>query len=318
MRNHSATHLLHAALRQILGKHVTQKGSLVAADRLRFDFSHAQALDDGEVTKIEQLTNKVILENTQTRIELMSLDKAMESGAMSLFGEKYDSEVRVLNIGADFSTELCGGTHVMQTGDIGLFKILSETGIAAGVRRIEAVTGQGAMAWVNESESLLNSIAKILKSDRDSVESRLEIMLERSRKLEKEVDQLKSRLASSAGDDMVNDAVEIAGIKVLAKHLDGADPKTLRETVDQLKDKLGSSALVLATVKNKKVSLVAGVSKDTTDKIKAGELVNFVAQQVGGKGGGRADMAQAGGNDPDRLDAALASVPDWIKEQIES
>ncbi len=318
MRNHSATHLLHAALRKILGKHVTQKGSLVAADRLRFDFSHPEALSEGEVRKIEQLTNQTILENAQTQIDLMSLDEAMESGAMSLFGEKYDSEVRVLNIGAGFSTELCGGTHVSHSGDIGLFKIISETGIAAGVRRIEAVSGQGALAWVDENESRLNRIAKTLKSDRESIESRLEIILERSRKLEKEIDQLKSKMASSAGDDMLNDAIEIGGIMVLAKYLEGADPKTLRETVDQLKNKLGTAALVLATVKDEKVSLVAGVSADTTNRIKAGELVNFVAQQVGGKGGGRADMAQAGGNDPGQLDAALTSVSDWVKQQIES
>jgi alanyl-tRNA synthetase len=248
----------------------------------------------------------------------MTLDEAMESGAMSLFGEKYDSEVRVLNIGAGFSTELCGGTHVSHSGDIGLFKIISETGIAAGVRRIEAVTGQGALGWVDESESRLNRIAKTLKSDRENIESRLEIVLERSRKLEKEVEQLKSKLASSAGDDMASDAEEINGIMVLAKHLDGADPKTLRETVDQLKNKLGTAALVLATVKEGKVSLVAGVSKDATDRIKAGELVNFVAQQVGGKGGGRADMAQAGGSDPAGLDSALASVSDWVKQQINS
>lgn len=316
VRNHSATHLLHAALRQILGKHVTQKGSLVAADRLRFDFSHPQALGADELQKIEQLTNSIILENTQTIVELMSMDKAMDSGAMSLFGEKYEDEVRVLNIGSGFSTELCGGTHVLSTGDIGLYKIISETGIAAGVRRIEAVTGQGALAWVNENESRFGRIAKILKSDRDGVESRLALILERSRKLEKEIDQLKSRLASSAGDELASDAVDIAGVKVLAKHLDGADPKTLRETVDQLKNKLGSAALVLATVKDRKVSLVAGVSNDATDKIKAGELVNFVAQQVGGKGGGRADMAQAGGNDPGKLEAALASVPDWVSQKI--
>ena len=316
VRNHSATHLLHAALRQILGKHVTQKGSLVAADRLRFDFSHPQALGADELQKIEQLTNSIILENAQTSVELMSMDKAMDSGAMSLFGEKYEDEVRVLKIGSGFSTELCGGTHVLSTGDIGLFKIISETGIAAGVRRIEAVTGQGALAWVNENESRLGRIAKILKSDRDGVESRLALMLERSRKLEKEIDQLKSRLASTAGDELASDAVDIAGVKVLAKHLDGADPKTLRETVDQLKNKLGSAALVLATVKDKKVSLVAGVSNDATDKIKAGELVNFVAQQVGGKGGGRADMAQAGGNEPGKLEAALASVPDWVSQKI--
>jgi len=318
MRNHSATHLLHAALRQVLGKHVTQKGSLVAADRLRFDFSHPESVSDDELKKIELLCNNVILDNAQTQVDLMTLDEAMESGAMSLFGEKYDSEVRVLNIGAGFSTELCGGTHVMHTGDIGLLKILSETGIAAGVRRIEAVTGKGSLAWVDESDSRLNRIAGTLKTDRDNMESRLELVLERSRKLEKEVDQLKSKLASSAGDDMANDAQEISGTMVLARHLDGADPKTLRETVDQLKNKLGKSVVVLATVKDDKVSLVAGVSQDATDKVKAGELVNFVAQQVGGKGGGRADMAQAGGNDASGLNPALSSVYEWVKERINS
>ncbi len=316
VRNHSATHLLHAALRQVLGKHVTQKGSLVAADRLRFDFSHPEAVSPDELHKIEQLTNSVILENAKSSVELMTLEKAMDSGAMSLFGEKYEEQVRVVNIGNSFSTELCGGTHILNSGDIGLFKIISETGIAAGVRRIEAVSGQGALVWVDENEFRLNRIAKILKSDREGIEARLALMLERSRKLEKEVDQLKSRLASSAGDDMATDAVEIAGLKVLAKHLDGADPKTLRETVDQLKNKLGSAVLVLATVENGKVSLVAGVSKAATDKVKAGELVNFVARQVGGKGGGRADMAQAGGNDPGKLEEALASVPDWVAQQI--
>lgn len=318
VRNHSATHLLHAALRKVLGKHVTQKGSLVAADRLRFDFSHPDALADEELGKIEALVNSVILENAQTGVEVMSLDRAMESGAMSLFGEKYADEVRVLSISDGFSTELCGGTHVNRAGDIGLFKILAETGIAAGVRRIEAVSGPGAMAWVRENEARIERVAKLLKSDKDGIETRLESVLERSRKLEKEIEQLKSRLASSAGDDMASEASEINGIKVLAQHLEGADPKTLRETVDQLKNKLGTSALVLATVKDDKVSLVAGVSKDATDRIKAGELVNFVAGQVGGKGGGRPDMAQAGGNQPENLGKALAAVPEWVKQQLNS
>ncbi|NKB37990.1 MAG: alanine--tRNA ligase [Gammaproteobacteria bacterium] len=318
VRNHSATHLLHEALRHVLGKHVSQKGSLVAADRLRFDFAHPQAVSDDELGKIEQLTNSIILGNSSTGVELMALDKAMESGAMSLFGEKYDEEVRVLSIGDGFSTELCGGTHVRASGDIGLFKIISETGIAAGVRRIEALTGRAALSWVDDNDRRLGRIASLLKADRESIESRIEITLDRSRKLEKEVEKLKSQLASSAGDDMASDALEIGGIKVLAKHLDGADPKTLRETVDQLKNKLGTAVLILATVKDGKVSLVAGVSKDSTDKIKAGELVNFVAQQVGGKGGGRPDMAQAGGSKPDALAAALESVPDWIEKQLNS
>ena len=316
VRNHSATHLLHAALRQVLGKHVTQKGSLVAADRLRFDFSHPDGLSEEELAKIENLVNSVILENAETGVANMSLDAAMESGAMSLFGEKYADEVRVLNIGDGFSTELCGGTHVSRAGDIGLFKILSETGIAAGVRRIEAVSGNGALDWVRDNETRLARIAGLFKSEKEGIETRLESVLERSRKLEKEVEQLKSRLASSAGDDMASEAEDIDGIKVLARHLEGADPKTLRETVDQLKNKLGTAALVLATVKDDKVSLVAGVSKDACERVKAGDLVNFVAAQVGGKGGGRPDMAQAGGNQPEKLDAALQGVPGWVKEQL--
>ena len=316
VRNHSATHLLHAALRQVLGKHVTQKGSLVAADRLRFDFSHPDGLSEEELAKIESLVHSVILENAETGVANMSLDAAMESGAMSLFGEKYADEVRVLNIGDGFSTELCGGTHVSRAGDIGLFKILSETGIAAGVRRIEAVSGNGALDWVRDNETRLARIAGLLKSEKEGIETRLESVLERSRKLEKEVEQLKSRLASSAGDDMASEAEDIDGIKVLARHLEGADPKTLRETVDQLKNKLGTAALVLATVKDDKVSLVAGVSKDACERVKAGDLVNFVAAQVGGKGGGRPDMAQAGGNQPEKLDAALQGVPGWVREQL--
>ena len=316
IRNHSATHLLHAALRQVLGKHVSQKGSLVAPDRLRFDFSHPEPVTVKELLNLEAIVNKVILENQDTQVEEMSLDRAMESGAMSLFGEKYGEQVRVLTIGGSFSVELCGGTHVVRAGDIGLFKIISETGIAAGVRRIEAVTGEGALRWINENEKRLNHIADLLKSDRDSVESRLELLIDRSRKLEKEIEQLKSKLASSAGSEMLANSIDINGVKVLATSLEGADPKTLRETVDQLKNKLGTAAVVLATVNESKVSLIAGVTKDKTDQIKAGELVNFVAQQVGGKGGGRPDMAQAGGNDPSGLDAALAAVPEWVKQQL--
>jgi alanyl-tRNA synthetase len=240
----------------------------------------------------------------------------MQSGAMSLFGEKYDDTVRVLTIGGEFSVELCGGTHVPRAGDIGLFKILSETGIAAGVRRIEAVTGAGALQWVERVQSRLDNVAALLKADADSIESRLEQLVDRSRKLEKEVAQLKGKLASSAGDDMAGEAQDIGGIKVLARLLEGADPKSLRDTVDQLKNKLGTAAVVLATVEDTRISLVAGVTKDSTSRIKAGDLINFVAQQVGGKGGGRPDMAQAGGGDPDKLDAALASVPDWVRQQL--
>ena len=315
VRNHSATHLLHAALRNILGSHVTQKGSLVADDRLRFDFAHPEPLTREQLSTLEQTVNRQILVNLKTRVEEMPLEEALRSGAMSLFGEKYEETVRVLTIGGDFSIELCGGTHVRRAGDIGLFKIISETGIASGVRRIEAVTGEGALEWVETSETRLGEIARLLKADRDTVEAKLSQQLERARKLEKEVEQLKSKLASSAGDDMLSEAREINGIKVLAKSLEGADPKTLRDTVDQLKNKLGSAAVVLATVQGGKVSLVAGVTGDCTDRIKAGELVNHVARQVGGKGGGRADMAQAGGNDPAALAAALASVTEWVAGQ---
>ncbi|MCG8323877.1 MAG: alanine--tRNA ligase, partial [Thiotrichales bacterium] len=316
VRNHSATHLLHAALRAVLGEHVVQKGSLVAPDRLRFDFSHDQPLTEEELWKIESMVNQVILRNFPTRVEVMPLDKALESGAMSLFGEKYEAEVRVLTIGGNFSVELCGGTHVKRSGDIGLFKIINETGIAAGIRRIEAVSGYASMNLVNHYDRSLNGIAQQLKVDRDNVEPRLQQLLDKNRKLEKELEQFKSKLASSVGDDMAGQAVDVNGIKVIARHLENADPKTLRDTVDQLKNKLGSAALVLATVKDTKVSLVAGVTKDATASIKAGELVNFVAQQVGGKGGGRPDMAQAGGNDPAQLDAALAGVEDWVRERL--
>ena len=316
VRNHSATHLLHAALRYVLGEHVVQKGSLVAPDRLRFDFAHTQPLTEDEIKKIEWLVNHKILENVKTEINVMPLEDALKSGAMSLFGEKYQDTVRVLKIGGSFSSELCGGTHVHRTGDIGLMKIISESGIASGVRRIEAVTGEGALNWIEQNEHKLASISDLLKTDTDNVENKLGALLDRTKKLEKELEQIKSKLASSAGDDMVSEAVEINGVKVIARTLDGADPKTLRDTVDQLKNKLGTAALILATVEDNKVSLVAGVTKDTIHQIKAGELVNYVAQKVGGKGGGRPDLAQAGGNDPSGLPAALASVPDWIRQQL--
>lgn len=316
VRNHSATHLLHAALRKILGDHVQQKGSLVAPDRLRFDFSHPEPISSEQLHELERMVNSVILKNEAAQINVMPLEEAKQSGAMSLFGEKYEEEVRVLNIGDSFSIELCGGTHVTHSGDIGLFKIINETGIASGVRRVEAVTGRGAMSWVEQSDSQLDGLAALLKSDRESMVTKLTQQLDKTRQLEKELEQLKGKLASSAGDDMVSSAVEVNGIKVLAKYLETADPKSLRDTVDQLKNKLGSAALVLATVKDSKVSLVAGVTQDYTDQIKAGELVNFVAQQVGGKGGGRADMAQAGGNDPAGLDAALNGVEDWVRGQL--
>ncbi|MDX1823884.1 MAG: alanine--tRNA ligase [Thiohalomonadales bacterium] len=315
MLNHSATHLLHAALRLVLGEHVTQKGSLVEADRLRFDFSHFEPITPEQLAEIESLVNTQIRNNLAVETRIMSHQDAINSGAMALFGEKYGENVRVLSMG-DFSIELCGGTHVARTGDIGLFKIVSETGIAAGVRRIEAVTGQQALQWIRRGENQLQTIAAQLKTDRGAVQERVSQLLDRTRSLEKEVEQLKGKLASSQGDDLVNQAVDIQGVKVLAAQLEAADAKGLRDTLDQLKNKLGSSAIVLATVKGDKVSLVAGVSKDQTQTIKAGELVNQVAQQVGGKGGGRPDMAQAGGNQPQALPAALASVPDWVREKL--
>ncbi|GJM05954.1 MAG: alanine--tRNA ligase [marine bacterium B5-7] len=316
MRNHSATHLLHTALRNILGDHVLQKGSLVADDRLRFDFSHNEPLTKQQIHEIERLVNSQILKNEPTEVQVMSLDKAKESGAMSLFGEKYEDTVRVLNIGGDFSCELCGGTHVDRAGDIGFFKIVSESGTASGVRRIEAVTGVGALNWIENAEVKLQRLAEILKTDIESVDLKLSAQMDKTRKLEKELEQLKGKMASSAGSDMASDAETIAGIKIIAKSLEGIDPKTLRDTVDQLKNKLGTAAVILATVNDSKVSLVAGVTQDATDRIKAGDLVNHVAQQVGGKGGGRPDMAQAGGNDPSGLEEALKNVPDWIRSQF--
>ena len=316
MRNHSATHLLHTALRKLLGDHVLQKGSLVAEDRLRFDFSHNEPLTKHQLQEVERMVNSEILNNEETQVHVMSLEKAKSSGAMSLFGEKYEDTVRVIHISGDFSCELCGGTHVERAGDIGLFKIVSESGIASGVRRIEAVTGIGALNWIENAEAKLKRMSELLKSDIESVDTKLALQMDKTRKLEKELEQLKGKLASSAGSDMLSEAEVIDGIKVIAKSLDGVDPKTLRDTVDQLKNKLGTAALILATVTDSKVSLVAGVTQDSTDRIKAGDLVNFVAEQVGGKGGGRADMAQAGGSDPAALEDALKNVPDWIREQL--
>ena len=315
-RNHSATHLLHTSLRNLLGDHVLQKGSLVADDRLRFDFSHGEPLTKQQIHEVERLVNSQVLKNEVTGVQVMTLDKAKASGAISLFGEKYKDVVRVLNVGGDFSYELCGGTHVERAGDIGFFKVVSESGIASGVRRIEAVTGIGALNWIENVEVKLQRIAKILKTDIESIDTKLSVQIEKTRKQEKELEQLKGKIANSAGSDLVSDAETIEGIKIIAKSLDDIDPKTLRDTVDQLKNKLGTAAIILATVNDSKVSLVAGVTQDATDRIKAGELVNHVAQQVGGKGGGRPDMAQAGGNDPSGLEAALKNVPDWIRDQI--
>ncbi len=318
MRNHSATHLLHAALRQILGDHVTQKGSLVSDERLRFDFSHNEPVTSAQILEIESLVNQKILQNRHTEIQVMALEDAKKSGAMSLFGEKYDSSVRVLKIGGEFSIELCGGTHVESTGDIGFMKIISESGVAAGVRRIEAVTGQAALDWIYASEQKLNDLTQLLKADRASVVSRLDQHLEKTRALEKAMLKMQAKQASSAGADMASEAEDIGGIKVIASKLEGADINILREIMDQLKNKLATAALVLAAVDGDKITLIAGVTKNITDRIKAGELVNFVAQQVGGKGGGRPDMAQAGGNNPEKLDSALASVTGWVRDKLKS
>ena len=313
--NHSATHLLHAALRQVLGDHVAQKGSLVNTERLRFDFSHFEPITDDQISVLERMVNEQIRLNNPVSATVMAKDDAVKAGAMALFGEKYGDEVRVLKIG-EFSTELCGGTHVERSGDIGCFKIISETGVAAGVRRIEAVTGNGAMEWLASREKALAIIAGLLKSAPEKAAEKVEQLLDKTRNLEKQLEKLQAQLASSAGNDLVSQAIEVAGVKILAVKLDQVDPKALRDLADQLKNKLGSSALVLAAVEGDKVSLVASVSKDQMGKIKAGDLVNFVATKVGGKGGGRPDMAMAGGNDPSGLAEALAQVPDWIKAQI--
>ena len=313
--NHSATHLLHAALRQILGNHVQQKGSLVDSEKLRFDFSHFEAISPEQLQSIEQLVNQQIRLNHEVKTNIMDIDAARESGAMALFGEKYDDQVRVLSM-SDFSVELCGGTHVNRTGDIGLLKITSEGGVAAGVRRIEAVTGTGALAYVEHNEKQIDATAALLKASREKVYDKVNALLERSKKLEKELEQLKGKLANAQGNELTDNAVEINGINVLAAKLEGVDAKGLRETMDQLKTKLGSCAIVLAVVNGDKVSLAAGVSKDSTKLIKAGDLVNSVASQVGGKGGGRPDMAMAGGNQPENLEKALSAVPSWVENQL--
>jgi len=313
--NHSATHLLHAALRRVLGGHVTQKGSLVEPGRLRFDFSHFEPMTAAELRAVERLVNEQIRANLPVQADEMTYDEAIERGAMALFGEKYGDRVRVLSMG-EFSTELCGGIHVRRTGDIGLFKIVAEAGVAAGVRRIEAVTGAGALEWVEGMQAQLEQIGALFKGGREQLDVRVAQALERSRALEKELERLKGRLASAAGSDLAGQARAIGGVKVLAARLDGADPKSLRETLDQLKNKMGTAAIVLATVSEGKVTLVAGVTKDATDRLKAGELVNVVASRVGGRGGGRPDMAQAGGTQPENLDGALADVPGWVAERL--
>jgi len=314
-RNHSATHLLHAALREVLGAHVQQKGSLVSADRLRFDFSHFQGVSPAELARIEQWVNLEVRTNGAAQTRVMAYEDALKAGAIGLFGEKYESEVRVLSIG-ERSTELCGGTHVSRTGDIGLFKLVAESGVASGVRRIEAVTGQGALDAVAADEQTLKAVAQLVRGTREDVAEKVEALLERSRRLEKEVEQLKSKLASGQGGDLSAQAVDVAGSKLLAARIDGADAKSLRGVVDGLKAKLGSSVVVLAAVEDGKVALVASVSADLVGRVKAGELVGHVAAQVGGKGGGRPDFAQAGGTDPDKLAGALAGVQPWVAAKL--
>ncbi|GHF85647.1 alanine--tRNA ligase [Thalassotalea marina] len=315
VKNHTATHILHAALRKVLGEHVTQKGSLVEAEKFRFDFSHFEALTANELIEVERLVNAEIRKNHQRDTQLMQIDEAKEKGAMALFGEKYDDEVRVVTLG-DFSVELCGGVHVDRTGDIGLVKIISESGIAAGVRRIEAVSGEAALAFIDAQAAKLSTIASMVKSDVASSVEKVEQVLSRTKQLEKEIAQLKQQLAAQAGSDLVSQAIEINGTKVLIAELDGVASKDLRGMVDDLKVKIGSGIIALSTAHEGKVGLIAGVTKDLTDKVKAGELVNLIAQQVGGKGGGRPDMAQAGGSQPENIPAAMASVKPWLESKL--
>ncbi|WBS04303.1 alanine--tRNA ligase [Pseudoduganella sp. SL102] len=314
IRNHSATHLMHKALREVLGGHVQQKGSLVDPDKTRFDFSHNAPLTAEQIAQVEAIVNAEILENHPVKAQHMSFDDAVKHGAMALFGEKYGDEVRVLDIGS--SKELCGGVHVTRTGDIGLFKIVSEGGVAAGIRRVEAVTGEGALALVQAMNRRLNEAAAALKSTPEEITSRIGQVQDQVKALEKELNALKSKLASGQGDELATKAIDIKGLKVLAATLEGADVNALRETMDKLKDKLKTAAIVLASVNGDKVSLIAGVTADSIGKVKAGELVNFVAQQVGGKGGGRPDMAQAGGTNPAALPEALAGVQGWVEQRI--
>ena len=313
-KNHTATHILHEALRQLLGEHVSQKGSLVQADRLRFDFSHFEAVSKDELRDIERVVNDEIRRNFALNTELMAIDDAKAKGAMALFGEKYDDEVRVVTIG-DYSIELCGGTHVERAGDIGLFKIVSESGIAAGVRRIEAVTGADAVAYVSEQEQQLSDVAALVKGDSASVLEKVSALLEKSKGLEKQIAQLNDKLASAAGASLLDSIVEINGVKLLVANVEGTESKALRGMVDDLKNKIGSGVIALGVASGDKVSLIAGVTKDLTGKVKAGELVNHMASQVGGKGGGRPDMAQAGGSEPQNLAAALDSVTAWLTER---
>ncbi|MBU2869236.1 alanine--tRNA ligase [Colwellia sp. E2M01] len=315
VKNHTATHLLHAALRKVLGEHVTQKGSLCDSEKLRFDFSHFEGVTAEELHTVEQMVNDEIRRNHARKTESMYIEQAKEKGAMALFGEKYDDEVRVVTLG-DFSIELCGGVHVNRTGDIGLLKITAESGIAAGVRRIEAVTGTGALNFINQQTAALNNIALLVKSDVTNASNKVEQLITRSKQLEKEITQLKQELAAQAGSDLINNTIEINGVKVLIADLGGVESKELRGMVDELKNKMQSGIIMLATANGDKVGLIAGVTKDLIGRVKAGELVNMVAQQVGGKGGGRPDMAQAGGNKPENITPALASVSDWLTEKL--
>jgi len=311
--NHSATHLLHAALRKVLGSHVAQKGSQVNADRLRFDFVHFEAMTPEQLQAVTDLVNDEIRANTPVTTDIMSIDAAKNSGAMALFGEKYGDEVRVLSMGQDkFSVELCGGTHARRTGDIGFCKIIAETGIAAGVRRIEAVTGTGALAWVQQTSQTLNHLSDLLKTSPDSLVEKTKQTLEKNRVLEKELDRLKAKLASNSGGDLSQQAQEVNGVKVLVTRLDDVDSKMLRQTMDQMKNKLGSAVIVLAAVCDGKAVLISGVTNDLTERFHAGQLMSHVASHMGGKGGGRADMAQGGANDLAKLDAALKSVIEWV------
>ena len=313
VRNHSATHLMHKALREVLGGHVQQKGSLVNADRTRFDFAHTGPMTPEQIRQVEAIVNAEVLANAQASAVTMGIDDAQKSGAMMLFGEKYGDEVRVLTIGS--SKELCGGTHVQRTGDIGVFKVVGESGVAAGIRRIEAITGDNALAYLQSLEDTVDSVAGTLKAQPDEVPARLSAVLDHVKQLEKEVEKLKGKLASAQGDELMLQAVDVKGLKVLAAKLDGADAKTLRDTMDKLKDKLKTAAIVLAAVDGDKVQIAAGVTADSIGRIKAGDLVNFVAQQVGGKGGGKPDMAMAGGTDASKLAGALASVQAWVAER---
>jgi alanyl-tRNA synthetase len=315
MRNHSATHLMHKALREVLGGHVQQKGSLVDADKTRFDFVHNAPMTEQEIAQVEAIVNAEILANTECQARVMDIESAQKTGAMMLFGEKYGDEVRVLDIGS--SRELCGGTHVNRTGDIGLFKITGESGVAAGVRRVEATTGQGALRLINQQQALIAQLAHELKAPSSEVANKVAQLSEHAKALEKELARLKSKLAASQGDDLVGQACVINGVKVLAVNLEGADANALRETMDKLKDKLKSAAIVLASVQDGKVSLAAGVTADLIGKLKAGDLVNHVASQVGGKGGGKPDMAMAGGTDASQLPQALASVAEWVKQKTQ-